>query len=108
MGRRPSRKGCRGFGASPRGERSTRTRPAGFGTRGSGGAEPRRGNFGFLRVGASVPGGGRAVSCPARRLPPRPPASCGGRGRHVVVGLRRRRGARAAVTGCATGSLSAA
>lgn len=66
-------------------------------------------NFGFPTVGESVAGaGGRAVSCPARRLPPRPPASCGGRGRHVVVGLRRRRGARAAVTGCATGSPSAA
>lgn len=66
-------------------------------------------NLEFPRVGESVPAaGGRAVSCPARRLPPRPPASCGGRGRHVVVGLRRRRAARAAVTGCATGSLSAA
>lgn len=40
----------------------------------------------------SVPRGqAGGLSLPARRSPPRPPASCGGRGRHVVVGLRRRR-----------------
>lgn len=59
-------------------------------------------NFGFAEVGKWVPGSGRVAYLPA------PPASCGGCGRHVVVGLRRRREARAAVTGCATGSRSAA
>lgn len=62
-------------------------------------------------VGSRCPAAGRpgeqagGPSLPARRSPPRPPASCGGSGRHVVVGVRRRRRSPAAVTGCATGSL---
>lgn len=111
VGRHPSRKGCRvqGFRASPREETSMWTRPAGSAASGLRGWWAAPGPISGSQGSTSrcPPAGGRAVNCPARRLPPRPPASCGGRGRHVV-GLRRRRGARAAVTGCATGSLSAA
>lgn len=106
----PLRGRAAGPGASgrPRGDSGALAPgPRGPAPRDSGGEEPRPRR---LRApeGCWPPAGGRAVSCPARRLAPRPPASCGGRGRHVVVGLRRRRGARAAVTGCATGSLPAA
>lgn len=112
VGRRCSGKGLRGAGLQglPEGREERRHQARGVGCpRTLGVRSGARANLAFPRVGESVPAaGGRAVSCPARRLPPRPPASCGGRGRHVVVGLRRRRGARAPVTGCATGSLWAA
>lgn len=114
VGRRRSLTGC-GSGAPrpPGGETGRPGQAQGVGARGPAARSRASAGFGLARVGSRCPAaggraGGRAVSCPARRLPPRPPASCGGCGRHVVVGLRRRRGARAAVTGCATGSLSAA
>jgi hypothetical protein len=87
VGRRSSRKGCRA-----RVSREEKGR-CGPGAEETSGAESGSGGW---RVGAHRrPAGrtagltdGRAVSS----LPPHPPsASCGGRGRHVVVGLRRRR-----------------
>lgn len=117
-----SGKGCRarGFRASPRGERSTGTRPAGSGAPGLWGGRSRaRANLEFPRVGELVPAaGGRA----GRQLPgpsptspppgflrrPRPPCCCGAEAAPRSPSGRDRLRNRFAVGGLATNRAAAA